>query len=89
MADLRLAIVRRMAESLSEVWTRSDFWDLDVPESVNQALDGLVAISVVRRLPGGLFDIPHVDIITGERVAVDYAAVVDAIDRLEGREEQI
>lgn len=80
--DLKQSILRHMAgASTTSVWTPTDFLDLGSRKAVDQALHRLVDSNAVRRIERGLYDIPHVDVITGAPVEVDHVAVVNAIGR--------
>ncbi len=81
-ADFKQTITRRMAEApAASVWTPSDFLDVAPRQAVDQTLTRLIAANVIQRVARGLYRIPQVNVLTGEYIAPDVAAVMAAIAR--------
>jgi Family of unknown function (DUF6088) len=66
-----------------QVWTPNDFLDLGSRSAIDKALQRLAITSDIRRIDRGLYDIPHVNLLTGKPSNPDYTAVIDAVARRE------
>lgn len=81
-ADFKLTITRRMAEAPSiSVWTPSDFLDVAPRQAIDQTLSRLVAANIIQRIERGLYRVPQANALTGEDIAPDVSAVIEAIAR--------
>lgn len=79
--NLKQAILDRMLQSPSRVWTALDFVDLGPRDAVDLALHRLIASKDVRRIARGLYDKPTINQLTGKPTYPDYREVVDALAR--------
>src|SRR5258707_829747 len=79
--NLKPAILDRMTEGASDIWTAVDFVDLGPRGAVDLALHRLVASKDIRRIARGLYDKPATNQLTGKPTYPDYRKVVDARSR--------
>jgi len=80
--DLRAHILNRMRQRATVgVWTPSDFLDLGARAAIDKALQRLALSNDVRRIDRGLYDLRHVNKLTGKPGNPDYTAVIDAVAR--------
>lgn len=80
--DLRERILDRMRQrATASVWTPSDFLDLGSRAAIDKALQRLALSADIRRIDRGLYDLPHVNKLTGKPRNPDYTAVIDAVAR--------
>lgn len=78
---LRSAILDRMAQSPSHVWTALDFVDLGPRSAVDLVLHRLTASKELRRIARGLYDRPSINKLTGKPTYPDYRKIIDALAR--------
>jgi hypothetical protein len=82
--DLKQAILGRIRRDKSIlVWTPNDFLDLGARSAVDKALQRLALSGDLRRIDRGLYDLPHVNTLTGKPSTADYTAIIDAVMRRE------
>jgi hypothetical protein len=82
--DLKRAILGRIRRDKSiQVWTPNDFLDLGNRSAIDKALQRLALSGDLRRIDRGLYDLPHVNALTGKKNTPDYTAIIDAITRRE------
>ncbi len=80
--DLRTRILNRMRQRATvSVWAPSDFLDLGSRAAIDKALQRLALSADIRRIDRGLYDLPHVNKLTGKPRNPDYTAVIDAVAR--------
>lgn len=80
--DIRMHILNRMRQQVMvSVWTPSDFLDLGPRAAIDKALQRLALSNDIRRIDRGLYDLPHVNKLTGKLGNPDYTAVIDAVAR--------
>jgi hypothetical protein len=80
--DLRRGILDRIKRDKSiQVWTPNDFLDLGSRAAIDKALQRLANSRYIRRIDRGLYDVPHVNSLTGKASNPDYTAVIDAVAR--------
>lgn len=79
--NLKQAIVARMQNSPSRVWTPLDFVDLGPRGSIDLALYRLLSSKDIRRIARGIYDKPGINQLTGKPTYPDYREVVDALAR--------
>ena len=81
---LKRAIRNRIRRRKSvQVWTPNDFLGLGTRPAVDKALQRLALSGGLRRIDRGLYDVPHVNALTGKPNTPDYTAIVNAVARRE------
>jgi hypothetical protein len=68
-------------DAAGRVWGACDFAHLSGRDSVDKALQRLVAAGTLRRIDRGMYDMPRLETRTRRQKAPDYRAVVEAIAR--------
>jgi hypothetical protein len=82
--DLKRAVLDRIRRDKSiQVWTPNDFLDLGARTAVDKVLQRLALSRDLRRIGRGLYDLPHVNTLTGKPSTPDYTAIIDAVTRRE------
>lgn len=82
--DLKRAILDRIRGGKSiRVWTPNDFLDLGSRSAIDKTLQRLARSGDIRRIDRGLYDVPHVNSLTGKPSTPDYSAIIDAVARRE------
>jgi hypothetical protein len=82
--DLKQAILDRIRRDRSaQVWTPNDFLGLGTRSAVDKALQRMALSGELRRIDRGLYDLPHVNALTGKPSSPDYTAIIDAVARRE------
>ena len=82
--DLKRAILDRIRRDKSvQVWTPNDFLDLGTRPAVDKALQRLALSGGLRRIDRGLYDVQHVNALTGKPNTPDYTAIIEAVARRE------
>jgi hypothetical protein len=82
--DLRRSILDRIRRDKSiRVWSPNDFLDLGARSAIDKALQRLALAGDMRRIDRGLYDVPHVNSLTGKPSSPDYSAIIDAVARRE------
>lgn len=82
--NLKRAILNRIrADKSVRVWIPIDFLDIGTRPAVDKALQRLALSGNLRRIDRGLYDVPHVNALTGKPTTPDYATIIDAIARRE------
>ena len=82
--DLKRAILDRIRRGKSiRVWTPNDFLDLGSRSAIDKTVQRLARSGDIRRIDRGLYDVPHVNSLTGKPSTPDYSAIIDAVARRE------
>ena len=82
--DLKQAILDRIRRGKSiRVWTPNDFLDLGSRSAIDKTVQRLARSGDIRRIDRGLYDVPHVNSLTGKPSTPDYSAIIDAVARRE------
>jgi hypothetical protein len=80
--DLKARILDQMRQRIQvSVWTPSDFLDVGSRASIDKALQRLSMSNNIRRIDRGLYDLPHINKLTGKPANPDYTAVINAVGR--------
>ena len=83
-SDLKRAILDRIRRDKSiRVCTPNDFLDLGSRSAIDKTLQRLTRLGDIRRIDRGIYDLPHVNSLTGKPSTPDYSAIIDAIARRE------
>lgn len=80
-ADLKAAILQRIDDAPTAVWTPADFLDLGSRDAVDKVLQRLAVANVLRRIDRGLYDKPVFNSLTRQPSAADPRQVIDAVAR--------
>lgn len=75
---------RMMGGPARTVWTANSYFDIASRDSVDKALQWLVAHEFIRRIDRGLYDIPRVSSLTGKPSPPDQMAFIDAVSARDG-----
>lgn len=79
--DAKSVMMSRVKRKPGHVWTPADFADIGNRELVDKALQRLTRAKALRRIDRGLYDMPRWSDLTGDWIAPDYSAVIDAVTR--------
>jgi hypothetical protein len=81
--SIPLRVLQRIQQGpTTAVWTPRDFYDLsNNRNTIMQALHRMAKSQLIRRIDRGLYDLPHLNSLTGKLTVPDYRRVIDAISR--------